>query len=217
MGKHCFKDFNFFQSENISKFEFPKTWIKLKGVQEWMRRATSIPLNAFPRQNKEVVLLPDSGTNVPRGFVPQCLKTSYFNFRPYKLKMAPKLITLLFWIGVCGWQHLLETQLCFLIKEPSLLDEKRVWFKGSCNTVKITKSFSSTNILPGRKRLPVGTELPSHLYWVSTVHFILFLIFWVVPVTFQLKTHLTNCFLLFYSALTKQSSFKANLCLSFCL
>lgn len=90
-----------------------------------MRRAASIPRNAFPRLNKEVVLLPDSGTNVPRGFVPQCLKPSYFNFRPYKLKMSPKLITLLFWIRVCGWQHLLETQLCFLIKEPSLLDEKK--------------------------------------------------------------------------------------------
>lgn len=183
-----------------------------------MRRAASIPRNAFPRLNKEVVLLPDSGTNVPRGFVPQCLKTSYFNFRPYKLKMSPKLITLLFWIRVCGWQHLLETQLCFLIKEPSLLDEKkRVQFKGSCNTVKITKSFSSTNTLPGRKKLPERTELPSGLYWVSTLHFIIFFIFWVFPVTFQLKTHLTNCFLLFSSEITKQSRFKANLCLLFCL
>lgn len=55
-----------------------------------MRRAVHIPLKAFPRQNKEVALLPGSGTNVPVVFVPQCLKTSYFNFRPYKLKMSPQ-------------------------------------------------------------------------------------------------------------------------------
>lgn len=56
-----------------------------------MREKGHILLKAFSTQSKEMVPLQDLVQMFSYIFEPQFLKASYFNFRPYKLKMSPKI------------------------------------------------------------------------------------------------------------------------------
>lgn len=142
----------------------------------------------------------------------------------------PKLITLLFWIRVCGWQHLLETQLCFLIKELSLVDEKKSLIQRELQCCENNQIIFLHKYSPWEKGDFSGNRASQlSVSWIYCIFYLFFPIHWVFPVTlftaedalnqcfFFPQLFLLHCFIQQNRTVSKQSSFKSDLSLLSCL